>query len=76
MIPATALFRKRDQVFFFQDNLFSKLSTIGQQSHPESAYANSLKGMRIHRDGSLAHAEGWEQSQIPKKFLVRNRPYR
>ena len=25
---------------------------------PESAYANSLKGMRIHRDGSLAHATG------------------
>jgi len=55
---------------------FSKLSTIRQQSPPESAYANSLKGMRIHRDGSLAHAEGWEQSQIPKKLLVRNRPYR
>jgi len=54
---------------FFQDNFFSKLSTIRQQSPPESAYANSLKGMRIHRDGSLAHAEGWEQSQYPKTSL-------
>ena len=42
----------------FQDNFFSKLSTIRQQSPPESAYANSLKGMRIHRDGSVAHASG------------------
>ena len=43
---------------FFKDNFFSKLFTIRQQSPPESAYANSLKGMRIHRDGSLAHAIG------------------
>jgi hypothetical protein len=25
--------------------------------------------MRIHRDGSLAHAEGWEQSQIPDLII-------
>ena len=37
---------------FLKDNFFSKLSTIRQQSLPESAYANSLKGMRIHRDRS------------------------
>jgi hypothetical protein len=61
---------------FLKDNFFSKLSTIRQQSPPESVYAHCLKGMRIHRDGSLAQAEGWEQSQIPKKLLVRNRPYR
>ena len=47
---------------FLKDNFFSKLFTIRQQSPPESAYANSLKGMRIHRDGSLAHAEGWTKS--------------
>jgi hypothetical protein len=54
---------------FFRDNFFSKLSTIRQQSPPESAYANSPKGMRIHREGSFAHAEGWEQSQIPTNSL-------
>jgi hypothetical protein len=54
---------------FLKDNFFSKLFTIRQQSPPESAYVNSLKGMRIHRDGSLAHAERWEQSQIPKNSL-------
>jgi len=57
--PPMALFRKRDQGPF--QDIFFKPSTIRQQSPPEFAYANSLKGMRIHRDGSLAHAEGWEQ---------------
>jgi hypothetical protein len=54
---------------FLKDNFFSKLFTIRQQSPPWSAYASSLKGMRIHGDGSLAHAEGWEQSQILKNSL-------
>jgi hypothetical protein len=48
---------------FFQDSFFSNLSIIRQQSPPESVYANFLKGMRIHRDGSLAHAIG--ESPLP-----------
>jgi hypothetical protein len=61
--------KTKPHALFLKDNFFSKLPTIRQQSPPESAYANSPKGMRIHREGSFAHAEGWEQSQIPTNSL-------
>ena len=38
------LWIRPSRTVFFQDNFFSKLSTIRQQSPSESAYANSLKG--------------------------------
>jgi hypothetical protein len=56
------LWIRPSRTVFFQDNFSSKLSTIRQQSPPDFAYANSLKGMRIYRAGSLAHAEGLTKS--------------
>ena len=61
--------RTKPHGLLLKDNFSSKLFTIRQQSSPESVYANFLKGMRIHRDGSLAHAEGWENLNYPKNSL-------
>ena len=45
------------RIIFFQNS-----PLLDSNSPPGFAYANSLKGMRIHKDGFLAHAEGWTKS--------------
>jgi hypothetical protein len=61
-IRPPGLWTRPSRTVFSSRIIFFKTVHYWTAIPPESAYANSPKGMRIHRDGSLAQAEGWTNS--------------